>query len=176
VLDRNRIQGSLRLELRDDAGRVVLVRRAHNTVLRSGAELVAQLFAGAATTPVNGMAVGTNAQPPGPPYEVAKLTTVDDTGQPLEGGTAVAVQGADVKVETLADERRVLVSLRAVVPKGAAVAHAGAAFLAEAALGALANDGSQLTKIYNRVVFDPVPKGREHELALYWEISFPYGE
>jgi hypothetical protein len=177
VRDDNRITGTLRIELVGEGGAVLLTRRARNTVVRTGAELVGALFSGGVTTPVNGMAVGTNAQPMAAPYELAGLTTVDESGQPLSGATAVAIAPADVKVETLADEQRVLVSVRAVLPKEAALSHdQSAAFLGEAALGVLATDGSnKLAKIYNRVVFDPIPKGKEHELALYWEISFPYG-
>ncbi len=175
--DQNRITGALRIDLVGESGAVLLSRRARNTVVRSGAELVGALFSGGLTTPINGMQVGTNAQPITAPYELAALTTVDETGQPLSGSSSVAIAPADVKVETLADEQRVLVSVRAVLPKEAALAHDGSAsFLAEAALGVLATDGSnKLAKIYNRVVFDPIPKGKEHELALYWEISFPYG-
>jgi hypothetical protein len=172
--EQTRIRGSLRLELLGPGGVVLARRRAHNTVVRSGAELVGALFAGSVLTPVNGMGVGTNAVPLSAPYELAALTTTDDSGQPLAGVTAVAIAPTDVKVETLTNEQRVLVSVRAVLPKEAALSHdQGTSFLAEAALGVLAGD--KLSKIYNRVVFDPVPKGKDHELALYWEISFPYG-
>ncbi len=179
--DRNSIQGALRIELRGPGNRVLLVRRAHNTVVRSGAELVGQLFSGVTLTPINGMAVGTNAQPLAPPYELATLTTTDDTGAPL-AGTAVAIPPADIQVEPLPSEQRVRVSVRGVLPKEGALPGPSAdpaaprvAFLGEAALGVLAPDGNSLARIYNRVVFEPIPKGAEHELALYWEISFPYG-
>jgi len=39
----------------------------------------------------------------------------------------------------------------------------------------LSEDGASLARIYNRVTFEPVPKESEHELALYWEVFFPYG-
>jgi len=173
------IRGNLYIELRDPRGGRILARRARNTVVRSGASLIADLFAGVLTTPVNGMGVGTSGQPLSAPYELAALTTVDDTGQPLSGATAVAIAPADIKTETLEDEQRILVSIRGVLPKTAALSHAGAtSFLSEAALGILSADTTtapSLARIYNRVVFDPIPKGPEHELALYWEISFPYG-
>jgi hypothetical protein len=47
--------------------------------------------------------------------------------------------------------------------------------IGEAALGVLAADGNSLATIYNRVVFEPVPKTRDQEMAFYWEIDFPYG-
>jgi hypothetical protein len=176
MVDENRIGGTLTIELRAPGGEVALRRRARNTVVRGGAEVVAGLFAGTLTTPVNGMAVGTNAQPLAPPYDLKGLAVVDETGQALSGPTAVAIAASDVQVTTLASEMRVLVSVRGVLPKEAALAHdGGTSFVSEAALGVLAPDGKSLARIYNRVIFDPVPKGKEHELALYWEISFPYG-
>ena len=30
--------------------------------------------------------------------------------------------------------------------------------------------------LYNRVVFAPVDKGDDHELTLFWEVEFPYGD
>jgi hypothetical protein len=42
-------------------------------------------------------------------------------------------------------------------------------------LGVLTADGTGLARIYNRVVFEPVPKTEAHELALYFEVDFPYG-
>ena len=47
--------------------------------------------------------------------------------------------------------------------------------LGEAALGVLAEGGESLERIYNRVVFEPIPKRSDHEVALYWEVDFPYG-
>src|SRR4029079_16794612 len=72
--DAHRFRGELRIELRDRDGRPVLARACRNTVVRSGAELIGALFAGTALTPVNGMSVGTNAQPSSAPYEVSALT------------------------------------------------------------------------------------------------------
>lgn len=177
--DKNPIKGTLRIELHDGGGTVVLARRARNTVVRSGAELIGQLFCGVAVTPINGMAVGTNAQPAAPPYDMTGLTTKDDRGIDLVG-TAVAIPPENVLVEPLPAEQRVRVTVRGVLPKEAALPPADGgggrvAFLGEAALGVLATDGKSLARIYNRVVFEPIPKGADHELALYWEISFPYG-
>jgi hypothetical protein len=30
--------------------------------------------------------------------------------------------------------------------------------------------------LYNRVTFAPIQKGDDHELTLFWEITFPYGD
>ena len=42
-------------------------------------------------------------------------------------------------------------------------------------LQALPYIGESLARIYNRVVFEPIPKRRDQELAFYWEVDFPYG-
>jgi hypothetical protein len=43
----------------------------------------------------------------------------------------------------------------------------------EAAL--LSRSGDNAT-LYNRVTFAPIQKTDDHELTLFWEIGFPYGD
>lgn len=176
--DRRIIRGCLRLAVRRPGGTVVARRQAANTVVRSGAELVAELWSGQVSTPVNGMAVGLDDTPSSPPYEITALTTTTPTGDPAILRPAVALRPEDLTTEVLADELKVRVSLRAVVPPDQATSpdeDNPRVMIAEAALGVLAAEGDRLTEIYNRVVFEPVPKTADHELALYWEIDFPYG-
>lgn len=164
-------RGIMWLELRRPGGPVVLHRQAHNTVLRSGAELLAAVFAAQHTGGITGMAVGTSPDPVAAPYELNTLVTTDPSGAALlQGPTTVALAPDAFQIDTLTEERRVRVSVRAVLPPEAALGTVG-----EAALGVLAPGGSQLSHIYNRVVFEPLLKNDQHELALYWEISFPYG-
>lgn len=173
------IHGRLLLEVRAPGGAVVATRRATNTVTRSGARFLASLFTGQATTGINGLAVGTANTPLAPPYDVTALTTEDADGRPTVLRAAAALPADAFGVEVLPDDLRVRVHVRGVLP-----AHHGAppdesaatVALGEAALGVLAADGGSLVTIYNRVVFEPIPKGRDHELALYWEISFPFGD
>lgn len=168
--------GRLRLDVRRPDGVVVDRRERSNTVFQSGAMLVAQLFAGQVATPVNGMGVGTNPDPSGAPFDTVTLDTNDETGQPLVGPVAVALAPDAVSFEVDADARRVRVLTRAVLPpEGARAVDEGPVRIAEAALGVLDVDGTGLAVVYNRVTFDPVPKRPEHELALYWEVFFPYG-
>lgn len=170
------IQGRLRLDVRDARGLVICRRAVPNTVFQSGAILVAELFSGHVSTPVNGMGVGTDPQPSAAPYESVALDTNDDAGQPLVGPVAVALAPDDVAVEPLPDDMRVRVTARGVIPpEGARAADGGPVGIAEAALGVLAEDGLSLDRIYNRVTFEPVPKRPEHDLALYWQVFFPYG-
>jgi hypothetical protein len=178
--ERHRITGKLFLELRDPraGAAAVTTRAARNTVVQSGAELVASLFSGQAALPVNAMAVGADPDPTGPPYVSGMLSLTGEDGAAAFEGTApvtvVSLAPDAFKTETLADELRVRVSVRGVFPPGV-----GTGLVGEAALGVLAPGAEgappTLGRVYNRVVFEPIRKEGPHELALYWEISFPYG-
>ena len=61
-----------------------------------------------------------------------------------------------------------LVRVRGTIPAADAVGT-----LREAALMARSGDSVQL---YNRVIFAPIEKGNDHELTLFWEVGFPYGD
>ncbi len=175
---RNRIEGRLRLVVREPGGRTIAVRTAVNTVMRSGAELLAALVSGTLTTPINGMAVGIDPTPPCPPYEAAALVATAPDGTAVLQLAACAIDPSAIQTAVLADELKVRVSLRSAIGPNRAVSpddKVAAVEIGEAALGVLASDGNSLVKIYNRVVFEPVPKTRDQELALYWEIDFPYG-
>lgn len=174
----------LRLELREAGGPPLLRREARNVVARSGAELLAALFTGAGGKAIDAVAVGISDEPSGPPYEVSALTLQRPGGEPLLTKSvapiakSVAPNEAPFQVETLPDELRVRVSLRTLIPVGYALPTDPAVDgvdIAEAALGVAAEGGEALARIYNRVVFEPFRKARKHEVALYWEISFPYG-
>jgi hypothetical protein len=170
-------EGRLVIELRR-GGATLARRRSRNVVLRSGAELVAALFRGEVGTPINGFAVGINPDPPAPPYQASGLTTTQPNGDPALLRPAAPVLPEGFEVEALSDEFRVRLRARGVLPADHAVSPEGdevRVMIAEAGLGILAADGSSLATIYNRVVFEPLPKTREHELALYWEVDFPYG-
>jgi hypothetical protein len=39
----------------------------------------------------------------------------------------------------------------------------------------LAADGASLARLYNRVAFEPIQKEQDQEIALYWDIDFPFG-
>lgn len=173
------IQGRLRLQLRDAAsGRVVAERRACNTVLRSGAELVAALFQGSIATPVNGMAVGLDPTPAEPPYDSTGLRTEAPDGTVLlqRAASALAADAIASSIDTV--EFKVRLTVHGVIPADRAIspdATVRSVDIGEAALGVLAENGESLARIYNRVVFEPIPKRRDQELAFYWEVDFPYG-
>ncbi len=183
MLHVNRISGSLAMELRSSTGEVILRRRARNTIQVDGARLLAELFSGMASSAINGIAVGVDNTPSGPPYEQG-LTTTDIDGNPVMLNPAVAIDPKEFEVETIEAENRVRVSIRTVLPQSAAISpedesepdsDSNVVMIGEAALGVLSSQGDALERIYNRVVFDSIPKSSEHELAFYWEISFPFG-
>jgi hypothetical protein len=172
------IEGRLLLVVRDEAGKEIASRQTHNVVMRSGAELLAALFSGSLVTPVNGVAVGIDPTPASPPYEALKLTVTTPDGTPVLQLGATALVPADVTAEVLSNDLKVRVSMRTVIGPNRAVSpdpEVRSVHIGEAALGVLAADGNSLSTIYNRVVFEPVPKNRDQEMAFYWEIDFPYG-
>jgi hypothetical protein len=158
-------------------GAPLLVRRSRNAVLRGGAELLAALFSGGAATPINGAMVGIGEEPANPPYE-AGPTVTDGGGVVRLLRPTASIAPADCTLETIAAEFRVRVTVRALLPATNAVDATDPAArveITEAALGVLNGTGTGLARIYNRVVFEPVPKTDAHELALYFEVDFPYG-
>lgn len=171
------ITGHLALEL--IAGhRVLAGRNAHNSVMQGGAQLVADLFRGAVATPVNGMAVGLSPDPAAPPYSATALTTTNPDGTPAVTAFAIPIAADAIAVELVERDFLVRLRVRGLVPATAArpVDEAAVSVLiAEAALGVLAPDGQSLTTLYNRVTFEPIAKAADQEIALYWDIDFPYG-
>jgi hypothetical protein len=174
----NRIIGRMRLDLISPGGGIAARRRATNSVMQGGAELIADLFRGSAATPVNGMAVGTSSEPPAPPFTTSALTTTHGDGTLALDRFAVPLAANAMSVEVLPDLFKVRVRVRAVIPADAANSpdpQVASVEIGEAALGVLAADGLSLARLYNRVVFEPVAKTRDQELTLYWDIDFPFG-
>lgn len=160
------MRAKLTVELRDFSGAVVEARSAYNTVLRGGGRLIAELFTGSGG-PITHMAVGTSDSDP-TSVTVTALGNDDGTGQPGITGDTVATLPADAFAIELDEPRnRVLVKVRGTLPDVA-----GVGTLREAALVSRQAGGDVL---YNRVVFPPVTKGEDHDLTLFWEIEFPFG-
>lgn len=159
------MRAELRVELRDRDGALLLTRAAHNTVLRTGGQLIADLFSGRGG-PITHMAVGTSGDDP-TSVSVAALGNDDRTGRIT--GDAVAAVPPEAFAVTLDEGRnRVLVKVRATLPNAA-----GVGTLREAAL---ASRRGEAYVLYNRVVFAPIDKGGDHDLTLFWEIEFPFGD
>jgi hypothetical protein len=152
------MRAHLRLELKSKAGETVAVRQASNSVLRGGADLLARLFSGQGTG-ITHMAVGTSDAPEGDPFSTTALT----------GATEVAIPAEAFSVDPPDPVKRVVrVRVRATVPAPDAVGT-----LREAALLSRSGD---IATLYNRVTFSPIEKPTDHELTLFWEVGFPYGD
>jgi hypothetical protein len=157
----------LRLELRERSGVLLARRDAHNTVLATGGRMIADLFSGSGG-PITHMAVGTSDDAPDA-VDVTALGNDDGTGAPgLAGETAVAIEPEAFTIEVDDALRRVVVRVRATLGDAAAVGT-----LREASLMSRREAGDVL---YNRVVFPPVTKGDTHDLSLFWEVEFPFGD
>lgn len=167
---RRRFGAVVRVERRDPGGRVSARRRAGNAVLESGALLVADLFRGGPGGAVTHMTVGADPTPEVPPFTTPTLAVSHpETGELTgERDVAVAVDGFTVTVQ--ADEHRIALAARVVLP-GAPDGLRGP--VAEAALVHISGDGER--RLYNRVTFEPLDKRADQELSLYWEVFFPYG-
>jgi hypothetical protein len=147
-------------------GELVTERIVYNAVLRSGAQILADLFTGKGK-PITHLGVGTSDAPETEAYNTTALT--NDPGEPLQGATEAAIPAEDFLESEVDETRRVVkVRVRATLPPEAAVG-----VVREA--GLISRDDANAV-LYNRVTFAPIQKGDDHELTLFWEISFPYGD
>ena len=162
------MRAHLRIELRSAAGAILAVREADNSVMQGGAELIARLFAGQGA-PITHMGVGTSNEPESDEYDTTALKNeaVGDAGplvQPVEATLAPETFSFSVD----AAHRVVRVRVRGTLPAAAAVGT-----IREA--GLISRSG-ETASLYNRVTFAPILKGDDHELTLFWDVSFPYGD
>jgi hypothetical protein len=161
------MRAKLKIHLCDRGGAVLATRAAHNTVLRTGGQLIADLFSGKGG-PITHMAVGTSDADP-TSVAVSALGNDDGQGQPgLTGDTVAAIPSEAFVVDVDEVQSRVLVKVRATLPNAA-----GVGTLCEAAL---VSRQAGTDVLYNRVVFPPITKGNDHDLTLFWEIEFPFGD
>ncbi|HEX8001081.1 MAG TPA: hypothetical protein VF519_00130 [Mycobacteriales bacterium] len=161
------MRARVRLELTGRDGEVVAVREARNSVMRDGALLVARLFAGAeGAAGITHMGVGTSDVPETGTYTTAALS--NDESAPLTGGTDGPIPAEAFTITPDPDRRVALVRVRGTLGDTVAVGT-----VREAGLLSRAGD---TTTLYNRVTFAPLTKGGDHELTLFWEITFPYGD
>ncbi|MGE0824805.1 MAG: hypothetical protein AB7P18_22135 [Candidatus Binatia bacterium] len=162
------MRAKLRLELRTTNGQMVAEREGYNSVMRSGAELLARLFSGQGVA-ISHMGVGISDAPETDAFATTTLSNDTPGLQPLSGGTEVAIPPEAFQIDPPDETKRsVRVRVRATLPAIAAVG-----VVREA--GLLSRDG-EVTVLYNRVTFPPVTKADDHELTMFWEVSFPYGD
>ena len=152
------MRAHLRIELKSMSGETVAVRQAYNSVLQAGAGLLARLFSGQGDG-ITHMSVGTSDAPEGDTFGTTALT----------GPTEVPISAEAFQIDPPDPVKRVVrVRVRGTVPAAAAVGT-----IREAAL--VSRSGDNVT-LYNRVTFAPIQKTDDHELTLFWEVGFPYGD
>jgi hypothetical protein len=158
------MRGRLMIRLTGRDGRLIDEHQHPNLIVKSGRELVAQLFAGVSggtpPTRVTHMAVGDDAAPPtdlqqallkerSPRKKIAEVTYSEFDETTPRGSV-----------------RRVKATLKAVFDFGEA--NNPAVPLQEAGVFNAAAGGV----MYNRVVFKPVTKTEAFQLTLLWDITF----
>jgi hypothetical protein len=172
------MHGHLVLRLCAADGTLVAERRAHNAVLQNGGALVARLFAGQLAGGITHMGVGTNDTPESDKFSTGALANPDGTGA-LTGGTEVAITPDQISVQP-PDEasRTVKVRIRGTLPASAAIGTIREAGLISRAVapGTPPDAPPPTPVLYNRVVFAPLTKRNDHDLTLFWEVTFPYGD
>jgi hypothetical protein len=172
------MRGQLVVRLCASDGTLVAERRAHNAVVQGGGALVARLFAGQLAGGITHMGVGTSDTPETDRYATSALANPDGAGA-LTGGTEVAISADQISVQP-PDEatRTVKVRIRATLPAAAAVGTIREAGLISRPTvpGAPPEAPPQPSVLYNRVIFAPLTKGSDHDLTLFWEVTFPYGD
>jgi len=162
------MRANLTVELTDATGALLARRQAHNAVMRAGAELIAHLFAGSGS-PISHIGVGISDAPESDAFTTATLTNAAGGGaEPLQGATEAAIPAEAFTTDVDETRRVVRVRVRGTLPAAAAVGTVREA-------GLIARQGPT-TVLYNRVTFAPMAKGADHELTLFWEVDFPYGD
>ena len=130
-------------------------RRATNSVLAGGAGLVAGLFSGQVTTPIDRVNVGFGTAPLGPDGTALQPGTADPST--LTGPVAAG----DFTVTPAADTVRVAIT---------------ATFTPTVALDGVTEAGLGAGDVlYNHVLFDPVRLEAGQAVSFFWEIDFPFG-
>jgi hypothetical protein len=163
------MQAKVWIELKDSAGRTLASRHVRNAVMQAGAQLIANLFAGKGT-PITHMGVGTSDTPETDAFATTALTNaaVGDAA-PLTGLTEAALPPEAFPPPEVDQANRVVrVRVRGTLPPDAAVGTVREA-------GLISRSGATAI-LYNRVTFTPIVKGNDHELSLFWEVTFPYGD
>lgn len=160
--EREEMQGQLTLQLTNQAGELVLQISRKNRIVKTGRQLVAQLFAGVSggspPSKVTHMAVGTDKTAAAD--DQTKLGT-ETARNPITDVTFTEFDDTSGGATT----RRVKATLKAVFDFGDANA---AQPLQEAGIFTAATGGV----MYNRVVFDPVTKTKAFKLTMMWDITF----
>jgi hypothetical protein len=148
----------MRLEVRRD-GRLIAERRARNIVLRQGATIVANRFAGMPeSAPINAIMVGFGTES----ADADATALTPPPGEIPAGALRSPVAPADFTIVT---DRPGLVQVIITTLFQPTVELVD---VTEA--GLLAGDS-----LYNQVVFEPISLRVGQDISFFWEIDFPFG-
>ncbi|MCA9482495.1 MAG: hypothetical protein KC553_02055 [Nitrospina sp.] len=168
------MKAQVHMELRDIAsGKLLESRHAKNTVMQSGAMLVAELFSGRGGR-ITHMGVGTNDGTPDDISIVELRNEPVGENPALTGELMAPISTDNFQFEVNAVKRLVQVRVRATLPSDAAVGMVREAGLISQQ--APEGEGEPANVLYNRVTFAPIDKKDDHELTLFWEVEFPFGD
>ena len=155
-----RPRGRLHLKVRGCTGVLIAERHSRNIVLRQGATIVANLFAGqAGVAAINNMQVGFGQE--GATAETTALVPPDDNTIPA-AALISAIAPTDFTIVT-DNPNGVQVLVSSVFKPTVMLTDVTEA-------GLLAGD-----KLYNQVVFEPVTLRPGQDVTFFWEIDFPFG-
>lgn len=153
-------RGRLDVTVRTPSGLVVDRRQATNIVLRGGAELIAQRFAGVATAgPIDRVKIGFGT-------EVATTDVTALTPPAAVGIPASALEAAlDPAAFTISSDQlgKISVAVSALFAPTLDLVD-----VTEAALAAK-------DRLYNQVVFEPLHLRVGQNVTFFWQIDFPFG-
>ena len=156
----DRPRGRLLLLVRE-RGATVARRQATNMVLRGGATLIAQLFAGAGgAQAVNAVGIGFATEPGG--AELSALTPPPASANIPPAALLTALAADSFQLVTDQTDT--------VQVKIAAVFSPTQDLTGVTEAGLLAGD-----TLYNQVIFEPVTLHVGQDVTFFWQIDFPFG-
>lgn len=151
-------RGSLHLKVLATDGSVVAERRASNMVVRSGAGIIASLFAGKSTAAISQVQIGFATETGSADL---KALTLPEPAVPLEDLRS-PVKPENFQIDTTQPD--------AVEVRVNAVFKPVRDFTQVTEAGLLAGD-----ELYNQVLFEPLDMRKDQEIALFWQVNFPFG-
>ena len=148
----------MRLTVRSPRGDLIATRQSENMVLRNGAAIIARLFSGASSTPIDRVQVG---------FATASGTPDMTALTPPEA--AVAPEALDGPIKP--DDFRI-----ALDPPGFVQVNIDVVFQPTVDLENVTEAGLLAGEsLYNQVVFEPITLRAGQAVTLFWQVSFPFG-
>ncbi len=151
-------RGRMRMTVRAARGTVLAEREARNQVLRNGAKLVAQLFAGKSNQPINRIQLGFATE-----EAAADAVALTQANPPIAAAALTSPIAPDAFTIDTTASNFVRVAVNALFVPSVPLAKVSEA-------GLFAGDD-----LYNQVVFEPISLEPGQNITFFWEIQFPFG-